>query len=173
MKKQLILGGFLLIVLACYSLYFRNDSNTYLIDKAPDITINSTSGKKIQLSKIRGKLVLIDFWASWCGPCRQESPNVVEAYNKYRKRKFTNGNGFEVFSVSLDKDENAWKAAIKTDKLIWKNHGIDKDGVAASNYGVTSIPSGFLIDGEGNILAQGEQLRGLNLHITIEKYLAK
>jgi thiol-disulfide isomerase/thioredoxin len=173
MKKQLIFGGFLIIILAGYSLYSRNESDSYLFDEAPEITINSPSGKKISLSKLRGKLVLIDFWASWCGPCRNESPNVVEAYKKYKNRKFINGNGFEVFSVSLDKDDGAWKNAIKEDKLIWKNHGIDKEGKAASIYGVSSIPSAFLIDGDGHILAQGEKLRGLNLHITIEKYLSK
>jgi thiol-disulfide isomerase/thioredoxin len=173
MKKQLIIGGIVLAIFACYSLCFRNENVQTIYDTAPEISLKSPSGKKVSLSSLKGKLVLIDFWASWCGPCRQESPNVLEAFNKYRNRKFTKGNGFEVFSVSLDKNENAWKAAIKADKLSWKNHGIDKDGIASGNYGVSSIPSGFLIDGEGNILAQGEKLRGLNLHITIEKYLAK
>ncbi len=173
MKKQLMIGGIVLAIFACYSLCFRTENVETIYDSAPEITLKSPSGKKVSLSSLKGKLVLIDFWASWCGPCRQESPNVVEAYQKYRKQKFVNGNGFEVFSVSLDKDENAWKTAIKADKLSWKNHGIDKGGVAAGTYGVASIPSGFLIDGEGNILAQGEKLRGLNLHITIEKYLSK
>jgi len=173
MKKQLIIGGFILALYACYSLCFRNENMAPIYDKAPEISLKSASGKIVSLSSLKGKLVLIDFWASWCGPCRQESPNVVEAFNKYRKRKFVNGNGFEVFSISLDKDESAWKTAIKSDKMIWKNHGIDKEGIAAGKYGVASIPSGFLIDGEGNILAQGEKLRGLNLHITIEKFLLK
>ena len=70
---------------------------------APEIELYNPKGKKIKLSKLRGKLVLIDFWASWCGPCRKESPNLVEAYHKYHKRKFENGNGLEIFSVSLDK----------------------------------------------------------------------
>ena len=139
--------------------------------KAPEIELFSPKGKLIKLSDFKGKLVLIDFWASWCGPCRKESPNVVEAYNKYRKGKFSNGNGFQVFSVSLDRDVEAWKNAIKIDNLSWSSHGIDTEGKAASSYGVNSIPTAFLIDGNGNIIAKGEQLRGLNLHITIDKYL--
>ena len=139
--------------------------------KAPEIELVSPKGKLIKLSDFKGKLVLIDFWASWCGPCRKESPNVVEAYNKYRKGKFTNGNGFQVFSVSLDKDKTEWKTAIKLDGLVWKSHGIDTDGLAAESYGVNFIPSAFLVDGEGNIIAEGEELKGLQLHITIDKYL--
>lgn len=141
--------------------------------KAPEIELVSPSGKKIKLSSLKGKMVLIDFWASWCGPCRRENPNVVEAYKKYKSSKFINGNGFEVFSVSLDRQEDAWKQAITADGLIWKNHGWDKDGAASKAYAVYSIPSGFLVDGEGNIVAQGQDLRGLGLHLTLDKYIKK
>ncbi|MFO0495629.1 MAG: TlpA family protein disulfide reductase [Flavobacteriia bacterium] len=144
-----------------------SDGNT----KAPEIELISPSGKKIKLSKLKGKMVLIDFWASWCGPCRRENPNVLEAYNKYKSKKFLNGKGFEVFSVSLDKNEEAWKKAISDDKLIWKNHGWDKDGEASKLYQVYSIPSGFLVDGEGTIVAKGQELRGMGLHIALDKQL--
>lgn len=138
---------------------------------APEITMTSPKGKKIKLSKLRGKMVLIDFWASWCGPCRQEMPNVVEAYQKYRKKKFKNGKGFTVFSVSLDREPSDWKQAIKSENMVWKYHGIDKENAISDLYGVSSIPSAFLIDAEGNIIAQGNELRGINLHITLDKYL--
>jgi len=141
--------------------------------KAPEIELVSPSGKMIKLSKLKGKMVLIDFWASWCGPCRRENPNVVEAYKKYKSAKFTNGKGFEVFSVSLDREEAPWKKAIADDFLTWKNHGWDKDGTASKAYAVYSIPSGFLIDGDGNIVAQGQELRGLGLHIALDKYIKK
>jgi thiol-disulfide isomerase/thioredoxin len=141
--------------------------------KAQEISLTGPDGKTYKLSKLKGKMVLIDFWASWCGPCRQENPNVVEAYNKYKDKKFNNAKGFTVFSVSLDRDESAWKKAIDSDKLVWKTHGWDKEGKASSAYKVQFIPQGFLVDGEGNIIAQGNELRGMNLHLTLDKYLAQ
>ncbi len=140
-------------------------------DIAPDIELKTPKGKVLKLSKLRGKMVLIDFWASWCGPCRKENPNVVEAYHKYNKEKFLNGKGFTVYSVSLDKNEKAWKRAIEKDSLVWKNHVWDENKEVIRTYGVASIPKAFLIDGEGKILASGNELRGLNLHLVLDKYL--
>jgi thiol-disulfide isomerase/thioredoxin len=138
---------------------------------APDFELLSPKGKKIKLSKLKGKVVLIDFWASWCRPCRMENPNVVEAYNKYHKSKFQNAKGFEVLSVSLDRQEDRWVKAIADDKLIWKNHGWDKDGKVSKLYRVASIPTAFLVDGTGNIVASGHELRGMGLHVALDKML--
>lgn len=158
-----------LIVLVCFS--FTSSVNLINGEKVPDIELINPAGKTIKLSNLKGKMVLIDFWASWCRPCRQENPNVVEAYGKYNDKKFTVGKGFEVFSVSLDRSEEPWKKAISDDKLIWKNHGWDKDGIASKAYGVNSIPFGVLIDGNGNVIAKGEELRGLGIHLTLDSLL--
>ncbi|MFN5620137.1 MAG: TlpA family protein disulfide reductase, partial [Flavobacteriales bacterium] len=125
---------------------------------APEIALNDPNGKMRKLSDLKGKTVLIDFWASWCGPCRRENPNVVAAYKKYNK------DGFEVLSVSLDKAKEPWLEAIKQDGLIWPNHVSDLkwwECEAAQTYGVKSIPFTVLVDKEGKIL--GHNLRGAML----------
>lgn len=131
---------------------------------APDIVMDSPDGKKLKLSDLRGKVVLIDFWASWCGPCRRENPNVVKLYEKYKDK------GFEIFSVSLDKDKTAWIKAIKDDNLKWTNHVSDLkywSSEAAKLYGVSSIPSIVLIDKEGRVIAKN--LRGRDLELKMKE----
>ena len=141
-------------------------------DEAPEIVMPNTKGKEMKLSDLRGSYVLIDFWASWCGPCRRENPNVVRAYQKYKKAKFKDGDGFEIFSVSLDSDIPRWEAAIKKDGLDWKHHVSDLkkwDNEAAAMYGVSSIPMSFLVDPNGIIVAKN--LRGIELHRQLDKYV--
>ena len=131
----------------------------------PDFTESDTSGRPVSLSSLRGKFVLVDFWASWCGPCRAENPNVVQAYNKYRNKNFT------VLGVSLDKAKPAWIDAIKIDNLTW-SHVSDLQGwsnAAAQQYQIYSIPQNFLIDPEGKIL--GKNLRGAALERKLAKVL--
>lgn len=139
--------------------------------RAIDFTIMDYLGKELTLSDFKGQVVLLDFWASWCGPCRRENPNVVEAYEKYKKAKFKNGKGFTVISISLDKAEADWIDAIKKDNLNWKNHAWDTSRDVSRKYAVRTIPSGFLIDADGKIVAQGQSLRGIGLHVEIEKLM--
>lgn len=138
---------------------------------APDIIMNNPDGKELKLSDLRGQVVLIDFWASWCGPCRRENPNIVSAYEKYSKAKFKEGKGFNIFSVSLDSNVASWKGAISQDKLTWDHHVSDLqkwNNAAARAYGVSSIPSSYLIDANGIIVAKGPELRGMGLHTNID-----
>lgn len=123
--------------------------------KAPEIEFNDPSGKKRKLSDLRGKYVLIDFWASWCAPCRVENPNVVKVYNKYKNK------GFDIFSVSLDTDAERWKKAIDADGLVWENHVSDLLGWKTSvvkSYNFQGIPHTVLLDPDGKIIATN--LRG-------------
>jgi peroxiredoxin len=119
---------------------------------APEFKLNNTDGKEIALNSFRGKYLLIDFWASWCNPCRLENPNVVAAFNKYK----TNTAGFDILSVSLDEDAGKWKDAIAKDNLTW-THVSDLKGWTskiATQYGVQSIPANVLIDKQGKIIAK-------------------
>lgn len=133
--------------------------------EAPDFTLNSPEGKPVSLSSLRGKYVLIDFWASWCGPCRMENPNVVRMYDKFKDK------GFDIYGVSLDDNEKSWKAAITKDNLKWQ-HGSElkkwNSGVAQT-YGVNAIPATFLIDKDGKIIAKN--LRGPALESKLTELL--
>lgn len=125
--------------------------------EAPDFTMNDLEDKPVKLSLLRGKVVMIDFWASWCAPCRQENPNVVKLYNQYHEK------GFEIIGVSLDKTKENWVNAIKDDKLSWI-HVSDLQywqNAVARLYGVNAIPQSFLLDKDGKIIAKG--LRGEEL----------
>lgn len=133
---------------------------------APDFIQKTPQGKDLSLSSLKGQVVLLDFWASWCKPCRIENPTIVAAYNKFKDK------GFTVLSVSLDKERNAWVNAIDQDGLIWPNHVSDLqfwNNAAAREYGVNSIPAAFLIDENGIII--GRDLRGPALEEKLKEVL--
>ena len=169
--KKLSLAFAIVLLVTVISMAQEPKVGINIGNKAPELIGKSVDGKTIKLSDTKGELVLLDFWAAWCGPCRRENPNVVHAYNQYKDKNFTNGKGFTVFSVSLDRTADAWKKAIADDKLTWPYHISDLKGwysKHAAVYGVRSIPTNFLLDENGVIVAKN--LRGPSLDAALEKY---
>lgn len=113
---------------------------------APDIKLPDTKGKKVELSSLKGKVVVLDFWASWCGPCRRSMPDLKALYEKYK------GKGLEVYAVSLDTDKKDWQKAISEDATTWL-HVIDMDNAVAKKWRIEYIPNTYLLDKQGNVVS--------------------
>lgn len=159
-NKFLLLPVFLLA--SCS--YF---SSSHLINgsRAPEISLPDKEGQPLSLSSLKGNLVLVEFWASWCKPCREENPKLVSLYNKYKGTDFQNAEGLKVISVSLDTDKEKWLDAIQQDNLLWEHHVSDLLGwksAAVDSYGVSSIPSSFLVDQNGIIIGKNLKPRDLD-----------
>ncbi len=185
MKKVNIFLGLAAVAVVAFGFIYQpstdgavkvtGNTGTNIGDKAPEIILKNPEGKEIRLSTVNKDMyVLIDFWASWCRPCRRENPAVVAAYKAYNGKKFIGGASYTVFSVSLDANPKDWTNAIAQDGLVWAHHGSDLKqwaSDAAALYGVESIPTNFLVDNKGIIVAKN--LRGEALEAELQKWAVK
>jgi peroxiredoxin len=151
--KKLVLLSFLLVAFFACKKQDTTPSLVPTLDKiAPEITLNDVNGKAISLSSLRGKVVVLSFWASWCPGCRQSNPALVKLYNKYKDK------GLDIYSVSIDTKKSDWEAAIKADGLVWKNHVSELKGWDSNitlQYEVNATPYKLLLDKEGIIRVIG------------------
>ena len=164
--------NFFLVPLFLISSININAQSINIGDKAPELAYNNPKEEILKLSSLRGKYVIIDFWASWCGPCRRENPNLVKTYNKFKNKRFLNGNGLEIYSVSLDNKYSSWVKAMTNDKMFWRYHVSDLKGWQSDGaiiYGVRSIPQTFIIDGNGFIIAKNLKGEDLNKFLNSKK----
>jgi thiol-disulfide isomerase/thioredoxin len=140
-------------------------------NKAPEIRLPAISGDTIALSSFTGKLVLVDFWATWCSPCLREQPELAQLYKKYKQAEFSNGKGFEIYGVSMDSKKTSWEDYVKKTGIDWTQVGDLKfwSSPTAKVYNIQELPFNVLIDGKGLIIAKN--LHGEELDKELEKYL--
>lgn len=149
MKTTRTLGLFALLALVALIFYKYRQPRFVAGEKAPDFEVGLLSGQRAKLSDLQGKYVLLQFWGSWCAPCRKENPELVALYKKYHAR------GFEIFSIALEPSPRSWQRAIVQDSLLWKYHAMESaefDGGRAKQFNIKSIPATFLLNHEGVIM---------------------
>ena len=171
--KTLILSVALLLFVSTLSTVSAQSTGLEPGNKSPEIKLPNTKGDTVALSSLKGKLVLIDFWGTWCSPCVAEQSELVKLYHKYKQSTFTNGKGFEIYGVSLDSKKSNWENFIVTNKINWIQVSDLKywRSPVAKTYNIQGLPFNMLIDGNGIILAKN--LHGIDLEKGIARFLHK
>lgn len=150
MKSTPVRIGFLLLIATAVFIWYKYRTPSYLAgDQAPEFSVTLADNTPVKLSDLRGKHVLLQFWGSWCGPCRRENPQLLDLYNRYHDK------GFEIMSIGIEQNPRAWQRAIEQDGMRWRYHSADFNefkGEIATLFNIKSIPSTFLINPEGLII---------------------
>lgn len=155
------LGYFLLLALLPIAYYMLEDdkqpTGPSVNEEGPELNLPDSTGHELSLSELQGNYVLVTFWASWCTPCRQKNPEYVSLYQEFGNESFSDAEGFEIYSISLDRDRNAWLNAIHSDNLAWQYHVSELnrwETDATEKYGVTSIPDALLLGPDGKVVTK-------------------
>ena len=149
--------------------YFYKQPSFVNGELTPDFTATTITGEQLQLSSLRGNYVLLDFWGSWCGPCRQENPGLVQLYDKYQNTSFQQAESFVVVSIGIEENESRWRRAIERDGLHWPHHILDTatslrffDSELAQQFGVKQVPTKYLLNEKGLIIAVNPSVKELD-----------
>ncbi|HEY3373166.1 MAG TPA: TlpA disulfide reductase family protein [Prolixibacteraceae bacterium] len=171
MMRTLILSVVLLLFCNFTSTLSAQSTGLEIGNKAPEIKLPTTKGDTVALSSLKGKLVLIDFWGTWCSPCVEEQSELAKLYRKFKQAAFTNGKGFEIYGVSLDVKKSNWENFITTNKINWIQVSDLKfwRSPVAKIYNIQGLPFNILIDGDGIIVAKN--LHGIHLEKGIDRFL--
>lgn len=174
--KKIFSVLFAAAAICSFSAQAQSNTKMQVGQPAPELAFSNPKGQVVSLNKVnKGKYILLDFWASWCGPCRMSSPQLVAVYNKYKSAKFKNApGGFTVFSVSLDNNKDSWLKAIAADNLSWEYHTSDLkkwESAAVPAYGLEFIPQAFLLGPDGKIVGKYQSVG--QAVADLEKYLDK
>ena len=171
--RTLILSVALLLIGCINSTLSAQSTGLQIGNKSPEIKLPTTKGDTVALSSLKGKLVLIDFWGTWCSPCVEEQSELAKLYRKYKPAAFTHGKGFEIYGVSLDVKKSNWENFIATNKINWIQVSDLKfwTSPVAKTYNIQGLPFNILIDGNGIILAKN--LHGIDLEKEIARFLQK